>query len=71
MVQRLNKERKSVTSSGKLSDDQVMKLKQDLQITQSNLDIFSELLTELKPGEVRFHILKLVTRFSCTLSRTS
>ena len=54
MVQRLNKERKSVTSSGKLSDDQVMKLKQDLQITQSNLDIFNELLTELKPGEVRF-----------------
>ena len=54
MVQRLNKERKSVTSSGKLSEDQVMKLKQDLQITQSNLDIFNELLTELKPGEVRF-----------------
>ena len=52
MLKRMTKERKSVSVSGKLSEDQVRKLKQDLEITQGNLDIFNELLTELRPGEV-------------------
>ena len=47
------KERKSTTANGKLTEDQVRKLKQDLEITQGNLDIFNELLTELRPGEVK------------------
>ena len=46
------KERKDTAIKGKLTEDQVRKLKQDLEITQSNLDIFNELLTELRPGEV-------------------
>ena len=46
------KERKDTAIKGKLTEDQVKKLKQDLEITQSNLDIFNELLTELRPGEV-------------------
>ena len=47
------KERKpAVSNSGKLTEDQVIKLKQDLEITQANVDIFNELLTELTPGEV-------------------
>ena len=53
MVPRMAKERKPAAASGKLTEDQVRKLKQDLEITQSNLDIFNELLTELRPGEVR------------------
>ena len=53
MLTRITKERKPAAVSGKLTEDQVRKLKQDLEITQTNLDIFNELLTELRPGKVR------------------
>jgi len=33
-----------------MSVDQVAKIRSDLEITQQNMDIFSEMLTELKPG---------------------
>ena len=36
---------------GKLNDDQVRKLKQDLEIAQVNVDVLNELLTELSPGQ--------------------
>ena len=36
---------------GKLDEDQIRKLKQDLEIAGVNLDIFNELLTELTPGQ--------------------
>ena len=45
-------ERRQTGTSGKLNEDQIRKLRQDLEIAGGNLDIFNELLTELTPGEV-------------------
>ena len=53
LVQKISRERRAVVNYGKLSEDQVAKLRQDLEIASVNLDIFSELLTELTPGQVR------------------
>ena len=47
------RERRAEPGSGKLSDDQVSKLRQDLNIAQSNAEVFNELLSELSPGQVR------------------
>ena len=52
-MQKISRERRAVVNYGKLSEDQVAKLRQDLEIASVNLDIFSELLTELTPGQVR------------------
>ena len=51
LVQKIAHERRAVVTSGKLSEDQIRKLRQDLEIASSNLDIFNELLTELTPGQ--------------------
>ena len=53
LVQKISRERRAVVNYGKLSEDQVAKLRQDLEIASVNLDIFRELLTELTPGQVR------------------
>eukprot|EP00092_Neocalanus_flemingeri_P017591 GFUD01019032.1.p1 GENE.GFUD01019032.1~~GFUD01019032.1.p1 ORF type:complete len:399 (+),score=125.56 GFUD01019032.1:45-1241(+) len=66
MLKTMSKARRSVSNSGKLGDDQVRKLKQDLEITQGNLDIFNELLTELKPGEEHPEDKKLLEEVSAT-----
>ena len=39
------------SNSGKLNDDQVRKLRQDLDICTSNIEVFNELLSEVKPGQ--------------------
>ena len=39
-------------TSGRLSEDQVSKLRQDLHIAQINAEVFSELLSDLNPGQV-------------------
>jgi len=66
MLKKMTKERKSVVSNGKLNEDQVRKLKQDLEITQGNLDIFNELLTELSPGQEHPEDKKLLDEVSAT-----
>ena len=38
------------TSAARLTEDQVSKLRQDLEIAQVNVDVFNELLSELSPG---------------------
>ena len=48
----ISRERRATVNYGKLSEDQIRKLRQDLEIAGGNLDIFNELLTELTPGEV-------------------
>jgi len=68
LMKRMAKERKSTTANGKLTEDQVRKLKQDLEITQGNLDIFNELLTELRPGEEHPEDKKLLDEVSTTCS---
>ena len=50
---------------GKLSDDQVRKLRQDLDITQVNIDVFNELLSELSPGQASWFKLKNVLHLLC------
>jgi len=68
LLKRMAKERKDTAIKGKLTEDQVKKLKQDLEITQSNLDIFNELLTELRPGEEHPEDKKLLDEVSATCS---
>ena len=46
-----SRQRRQEVSLGRLSEEQVMKLRQDLQIAQVNIDVFNELLSELSPGE--------------------
>ena len=48
----ISRERRATVNYGKLSEDQIRKLRQDLEIAGGNLDIFNELLTELTPGQV-------------------
>lgn len=48
----ISRERRATVNYGKLGEDQIRKLRQDLEIAGGNLDIFNELLTELTPGEV-------------------
>ena len=56
VVERVNQGRKSQASrlaaSGILTQGQAKKLERDLEITQRNLEVFSELLSELQPGQV-------------------
>lgn len=66
LLKKMAQERKNTATHGKLSEDQVRKLKQDLEITQGNLDIFNELLTELKPGEEHPEDKKLLDEVSAT-----
>ena len=42
---------RKIPRGGKLTSDQVSKLSRDIQITQRHLAVFSELLTELVPGQ--------------------
>merc|ERR1711964_333348 len=44
VITRINRDRK-------LTDDQLIKLRQDLDIAQVNLEVFNELLSELSPGQ--------------------
>ena len=53
----ISRERRATVNYGKLSEDQIRKLRQDLEIAGGNLDIFNELLTELTPGEVSYTAL--------------
>ena len=41
-----------LAASGILTHGQAKKLERDLEITQRNLEVFSELLSELQPGQV-------------------
>jgi len=64
VLTRIELERKRVSTVARLTEDQVDKLKRDLEITQGNLDIFNELLTELKPGEEHPEDKKLLNEVS-------
>ena len=56
LAQRVAKGRKvqaaRLAASGLLTQGQAKKLERDLEITQRNLEVFSELLSELRPGQV-------------------
>ena len=60
----LARERRPAASPGKLNEDQLRKLRQDLDIAQGNVDVFNELLSELTPGEVE----DLLTQVSLYIS---
>ena len=53
-------------SVGRLSDDQIQKLKQDIEIAGVNIDIFNELLTELTPGQEHPEDKQLMVDLSVT-----
>jgi len=66
LVKKIAHERRAVVTAGKLSEDQVRKLRQDLEIASSNLDIFNELLTELTPGQEHPEDKKLLDELGIT-----
>jgi len=55
-----------IPSSGKLTAGQVNKIERDLEITNRNLEVFSELLTELQPGQEDPEDKKLLIEVSKT-----
>jgi len=55
-----------LAASGILTQGQAKKLERDLEITQRNLEVFSELLSELKPGQEHPEDKKLLLDVSKT-----
>jgi len=55
-----------IAASGLLTQGQARKLERDLEITQRNLEVFSELLSELQPGEEHPDDKKLLLQVSET-----
>jgi len=66
LTQKIHRERRAVVSVGRLSDDQIQKLKQDIEIAGVNIDIFNELLTELTPGQEHPEDKQLLVDLSVT-----
>lgn len=66
LMKTLSRERRATVNYGKLSEDQIRKLRQDLEIAGGNLDIFNELLTELSPGEEHPEDKKLLDDLGAT-----
>jgi len=70
LAERVEKGRKvqagRLAASGLLTHGQAKKLERDLEITQRNLEVFSELLSELKPGQEHPEDKKLLLEVSET-----
>ena len=57
---------RKIPRGGKLTSDQVSKLSRDIQITQRHLAVFSELLTELVPGQEHPEDLEMLVGVAAT-----
>jgi len=70
LAERVAKGRKTQASrlaaSGLLTQGQAKKLERDLEITQRNMEVFSELLSELRPGQEHPEDKKLLLEVSQT-----
>ena len=55
-----------IPRGGKLTSDQVSKLGRDIQITQRHLAVFSELLSELLPGQEHPEDLEMLVGVAAT-----
>ena len=56
----------NLVSPGRLTEGQVNKLRRDIQITERHLEVFSELLAEVVPGEAHPEDVSLLTEVSRT-----
>ena len=57
---------RKIPRGGKLTSDQVSKLGRDIQITQRHLAVFSELLSELVPGQEHPEDLEMLVGVAAT-----
>ena len=57
---------RKIPLGGKLTSDQVSKLSRDIQITQRHLAVFSELLSELVPGQEHPEDLEMLVGVAAT-----
>ena len=57
---------RKIPRGGKLTTDQISKLDRDIQITQRHLAVFSELLSELVPGQEHPEDLEMLVGVAAT-----
>ena len=57
---------RKIPRGGKLTSDQISKLSRDIQITQRHLAVFSELLSELVPGQEHPEDLEMLVGVAAT-----